>query len=361
MKKKFKNKTIKSKKSAIIISLLVLGIFSLWMVNRTVTRRSPPVHGVSDTGTTGSEKRVPVNVYKVTRHDFTDTLLALGTVKGGTEIELRFEKEGRIDQFRFKEGDRVKKGEIIAQLDQKDALLKLKQAKIDLEQHEKLFKAGAIIKLKLDQVKNAYDQAMLELEKTKLLASRTGIVSNKEAEIGEFVTPNTKVASLIDMEKVIVEVGIIEKDINKLMLNQEVNITFDAYSGFDFTGKVYNIPPVFGARIPMLQVKIQIENPDALILPGMFARTLINIYEEKNALIIPIEALDRSVEEPQVYAVGERNRVSERKVSISYTSNDYALVSTGLQEGELIVADKPESLKTGIEVEIIELREFQPK
>ncbi|MFH1380387.1 MAG: efflux RND transporter periplasmic adaptor subunit [bacterium] len=355
-----KNK-IKNKRSAVIISILILGIFSLWILNRTVTRRNAPRTTPASTQPGKGEQRIPVNVYKVTRHNFTDTLLALGTVKGGTEIDLRFEKEGRIDQFRFKEGDRVIKEEIIAQLDQKDALLKLKQAKIDLEQHQKLYEAGAIIKLKLDQVKNAFEQAELELEKTKLFASRTGIISNKEAEIGEFVTPNTKVASLIDMEQVIVEVGIIEKDTNKLIIGQEVTITFDAYPGFDFTGKVYNIPPVFGEKIPMLQVKIQMENPDALILPGMFARTLINIYEEENALIIPISSLDKSTDESKVFAVGERNRVSERQVTVTYTSNDYALISEGLQEGELIVADKPETLKTGAEIEIIELREYQPK
>ncbi|MBD3271628.1 MAG: efflux RND transporter periplasmic adaptor subunit [Elusimicrobia bacterium] len=346
------------KKTIIIILVLLVAILTLWIINKRISKKTTvkPAAPAQQSG----EQRMPVNVYKVSRQNFKDTLLALGTVKGGVQIELRFEKEGRVKQFRFKEGDRVTKGEVVAQLDQQDALLKLKQARIDLDQHKKLYEAGAIIKLKLDQVANAYDQANLELEKTKLRAPRTGIISNKEVEIGEFITPNTKIATLIDMEKVIVEVGIIEKDINKLMLGQEVAITFDAYPGFDFIGKVYNIPPDLGTKVPMLQVKIQMENPDALILPGMFARCLISIYEEENALIIPITAIDKSADEPRVFVVGERNRVSERTVTVTYTSSEYALLSSGLNAGELIVSDKPESLKTGTEVEIIELTEYQP-
>jgi len=354
-----KKKTF-SKKTTIIILLLSIGILSLWMINRSVTKKKPKM-SKNQINAEKSEKRAPVNVYKVSRNDFKDTLLALGTVKGGIEIDLRFEAEGRISQFRFKESDSVEKGEIIAQLDQNESRLKLKQAENDLHQHRKLYKAGAIIKLKLDQVKNAYEQAKLELEKTKLLAPRTGLISKKEAEVGEYITPNTKVGSLIDMEKVIIEAGIIEKDMNKLMLGQKVKINVDACPGFDFEGKVYNIPPALDPRFTTLQIKIQMENPDALILPGMFARTLINVHSEKNAIIIPITAIDNSAEETQVYVVGERNRISTRSVTVTYSSNDYVIISEGLNEGEMIVADKPETLKTGIEVEIIELREYQPK
>lgn len=349
-----------SKKTSIIILILLIGILALWMMNKStakkrVSRQSEQPQPIA------ADERIPVNVFKVSRHDFKDTLLVLGTVKGGVEIELRFETEGRIRQFRFKEGDSVKKDEIIAQLDQKDAILKLKQAENEYNQHRKLYKAGAIIKLKLDQLKNAYDQAKLDLEKTNLRASRTGIISDKESEVGEFVTPNTKVATLVDMEKVIVNVGVIEKDINKLVLTQEVKVNFDAYPGFDFYGKVYNIPPDLGERVPMLQVKIQIENPDALILPGMFARSLIYVYEESNAIVIPVTAIDKSADEPRVFVVGERNRVSSRPINATYTSSEYAVITSGLEEGELVVADRPESLKTGSEIEIIEMKEYQTK
>lgn len=348
-----------NKKMLVIILILLIGILTLWKINQSVSKKMPVK--ISTPAKVSADQRIPVNVFKIARQDFKDTLLTLGTVRGGVEIELRFETEGKIIQFRFREGDRVMKDEIIAQLDQRDAFLKLKQAKNELEQHKKLLNAGAIIPLKLEQIKNLHEQAKLELEKTNLRAPRTGLIANKEAEIGEFITPNTKIAVLVDMEKVLVEVGIIEKDINKLILMQPAKINFDAYPGFDFYGKVYNIPPDLGDRLPVLQVKIQIENPDALILPGMFARTLISVYEDKNVIVIPVTAIDKSAEETQVFVVGERNRVSSRNVNVTYSSNEYAIISQGLEEGELVVADKPESLNDGAEIEIIEMNEYQGK
>jgi membrane fusion protein (multidrug efflux system) len=304
------------------------------------------------------EEEVPVNVFRVARGTFQDTLSAMGTVKGGSEIELRFQVQGMIESFNFREGDKVRKGEIIARLDQSDALLKLKQAQIELEEYEKLYSIGAIVESKLEQARLAARLASSEFEKTYLRAHKDGIIGDKNVEVGEFITPNVKVATLVNLENVVVELGIIEKEIDRVFLGQKVTVNVDTYPGIDFTGRVGNISPLIAGKSKTLTVKANLDNPGGLLLPGMFARVKVSIFEKENTLIIPSDSLDKSTGEFRVFVVGNDNVAYGQKVEVAYLSSDYAQIASGLNEGELVVVEKPESLTDGKRVRIIEVKEY---
>jgi len=304
------------------------------------------------------EEEVPVNVFKVARGTFQDILSAMGTIKGGSEIELRFQVAGVIKSFDFREGDKVAKGEVIARLDQNDALLKLKQAQIELEEYEKLYSIGAIVKSKLEQARLASKLASSEFEKTYLRAAKDGIIGDKSVEVGEFITPNVKVATLVNLENVVVELGIIEKEIDRVFLGQKVTVNVDTYPGIDFTGRVSNISPLIAGKSKTLTVKANLDNPGGLLLPGMFARIKISIFEKEDALLIPSDSLDRSTGEFRVFVVGEGNVAYAQPVEVAYLSSDYAQIAGGLDEGELVVVEKPETLADGKRVRIIEVKEY---
>ena len=304
------------------------------------------------------EEEVPVNVFRVARGTFQDTLSAMGTVKGGSEIELRFQVPGVVKSFDFREGDKVRKGEVIARLDQSDALLKLKQAQIELEEYEKLYSIGAIVKSKLEQARLAARLASSEFEKTYLRAVRDGIIGDKNVEVGEFITPNVKVATLVNLESVVVELGIIEKEIDRVFLGQKVTVNVDTYPGIDFTGRVSNISPLIAGKSKTLTVKANLDNPGGLLLPGMFARIKISVFEKEHALLVPSDSLDRSTGEFRVFVVGEDNVAYAQPVEVAYLSSDYAQIAGGVEEGELVVVEKPEALADGKKVRIIELKEY---
>jgi len=312
----------------------------------------------ADKETQLGEEEVPVNVFRVARGTFQDTLSAMGTIKGGSEIELRFQVAGVIKSFNFREGDKVAKGEVIARLDQNDALLKLKQAQIELEEYEKLYSIGAIVQSKLEQARLSSKLASSEFEKTYLRAAKDGIIGDKTVEVGEFITPNVKVATLVNLENVIVELGIIEKEIDRVFLGQKVTVNVDTYPGIDFTGVVSNISPLIAGKSKTLTVKANLDNPGGLLLPGMFARIKISIFEKEDALLIPSDSLDRSTGEFRVFVVGEGNVAYAQPVEVAYLSSDYAQIAGGLDEGELVVVEKPETLADGKRVRIIEVKEY---
>ena len=245
---------LKKHKIMVIVAIIALGLGLIWVKTRMWKDLSGIFNSVKDRFTEEKklpdsvealmgERVIPVNVFKVSEAHFKDSILTSGSVKGGAQIDLRFEKEGKVSEFRFKEGEIVKKGDVIARLDPKDTYLKLRQAQIQLNQYQKLYEIGAIIKAKLEEAQINYEMARADYNKTFLKAPRDGLLGEKNTEPGEFVTPQAKVATLIDIEDVFVEGGIIEKDIDKIRKKQKVLVSVQTYQGIDFMGEVEGISP----------------------------------------------------------------------------------------------------------------------
>ncbi|MFH1867532.1 MAG: efflux RND transporter periplasmic adaptor subunit [Candidatus Omnitrophota bacterium] len=333
---------------------------------------------------------VTVRTYRVARGDFVDMLSGMGTAKGDREIELRFSVNGVVDSINFFEGDMVRKGDIIATLDQKDALLKLEysksklktqevaqmSAKKKLEIHQKLYDEGIIIEPKLEEMKLEHESAgtqvksaqkevefaLSELDKTYLYSPIDGVMGTRDVEVGEFVNSNIKVATLFDTESIVVEMGVIEKDISRVALGQKAKVNVDTYQGVDFEGKIDSVAPIIKGKSRTLTVKIKIknDNPKGTLLPGMFARTWVSVYEKKNTIKVPAACLydlDEDGEFDSVYVVDEENIAKARPVKIGYISTDYVEIVDGLREAEQIVSETMAEVKDGVKVDVIEIQE----
>ncbi|MFH0772278.1 MAG: efflux RND transporter periplasmic adaptor subunit [Candidatus Omnitrophota bacterium] len=294
-----------------------------------------------------------VKVVQVEKRDFEDVLPAIGTIRGYVEFDLKFEVNGVIDKFNFKNGNKVQQGQIIAFLDQRDPTVRYNYAKIKLEEMKKLYEIGAIIESKLKQSELEEELAKIELEKTELKAPFDGIINNREAETGKFVTSNDRVATFSSIDEVVAEIGIIEKDIEKIKLGQRAIVKVDAYPNIEFEGEVDNIASSFEGKSRTLTVKIRIPNPDELLLPGMFARVVIHIYDKKDALVLPITALEKKEEEYLVFIVENNETAKERKVKAGHISTENAVIDSGLSEGEFVVFERSRDLLDGDAVKVI--------
>jgi membrane fusion protein (multidrug efflux system) len=295
-----------------------------------------------------------VNVVEMKAERFVDPMVAVGSIQGGSEIPLRFETEGVIDLFEFREGDKLRKGDVIARLNQRDTYLKLKKARLELEQYEKLYAIGGVSLNKLEEAKVTADLAALENEKTLLRSPRDGILGDKDAELGEYITPNKKIATLVNIDSVIVKVGVIEKEIDRIFPGQKVVLTVDTYPNVEFTGKVENLNPMVAPGSRTLGIEARLANEGGLLLPGMFARVRITIFEQDNALTVPNDAVEKTAGGSRVFVVTKNNTAEARDVEVSYVSSQFSLISRGLEPGDLVITQRPQDLKAGAAVKIIE-------
>lgn len=331
------------------------------------------------------QEPVSVKVMKAQKSDFQDLLPVLGTIEGIAEIDLKFEVPGVLEFFNFKDGDHVKRGDVIARQDSKDALLKVKyrkakqevaqtavdQAKKKLEIYQSLYDIGAIIKSKLEETQlevdnkqKEYDAAKIEVDSSKQELTKTymkspidGVLGPRDADPGEFVTSNTDIVSVLDTTEVYAKVGIVEKDINKIQQGQPAKFFLDAYPNKSFDGEVTIVTPLIKGKSRTLTIKAKIPNPDNVLVPGMFTRGMITVFKKKDTFVVPIKAVETSGEESFVFVVDEKNVAHQRPIKTGYVTIDEVQVDEGVAEGDLVVTDTPVKLKEGAPVKIAEKEE----
>ncbi len=326
-----------------------------------------------------------VKVYKVARQDFQDVLNSIGSIQGVSETNLKFETNGVIKAFNFREGDIIRKGEVISELEHYDSELKVKFRGVKIEEaqtgvdaamqkyetHKKLFDIGAIIEDKLEEVRLEVEKAKAglraaqieqesarsELEKTYLLAPLDGVVGSKLVEQGEFVTSNAKVATIVEINSVYAEIGIIEKDLDKIEPGQKISCRVDTYPDQDFFGEIENIAPTVGGS-RTLTVKARIQNPENLLLPGMFTRVKITVYEKADTIVLPRKAVSVADNNTFVFVINTENKAVQTPIEVGHISADYAQIDAGVKAGDQVVIESlSASLKDGAQVEIVEVQE----
>lgn len=380
----------KKQKFTLMLLIIITGVVILYVYS-TFTKKPKPPHleqAQLKEEAQREEQVIPVRAFKVTKSDFVDTFPSMGTVKGVSEVNLKFESTGIIEAINFKVGDMIRRGDVIAALSQKEAQLnieynksKLKTAQAEmqagkkkLEVYQKLYEAGSIIKAKLDEVSQEYEVAKSkvetaklevehsenELDKTSLFAPIDGVLTSKDAETGELVNPNAKVATLTDISAVYVEIGITEKDIEKIKLGQSAKVNVDTYPDKDFFGAVDKVFPQIEGRSRTMTVKIRLDNKDMLIKPGMFARASISVYEKKGALLLPAGALRKKEDAYYVFVVkkeeGKKDTAGQRSIKPGYRTIEYAVIEEGLNDGELVITESQGELKDNSLCEVLEVQ-----
>ncbi len=412
MIEKFEFKNFKFNKKVFLIAAFVLIVLAVLIRTTTniqkvlfkkkadIAAKAKPI--------TFEEEATAVKAYKIKRMDFKDTLPALGNIKGSKEIDLKFQLSGIVESINFEEGEKIQEGDIIASLNQKDALLKLKYAEIELSKNKKLLEIGAISSLKMEQSKLEYESAKSDLDKTNIYAVTNGLMGPKAMDVGSYFNPSettSRIGIFVNVDKVYAEFNIIEKDIPKIALGQKVEMFVDVYPGKTFSGAIDRISPVIEGRSRTETIKVELDNKDGLLKPGMFVRSLIATYEKKDALVVPSSALKKKEndyfayvirkeeakvaaepladkdkkkenarglfgifkgkqkEEPRPETKAQKEKPAEygtievRKVSLGYMSEDLVEIGKGLSEDELVVTEIQEEFKDKARVEISEVQE----
>jgi membrane fusion protein (multidrug efflux system) len=334
---------------------------------------------------------IQVKVISVKKQDFTEKYTVMGSIKGAIENDLRFQIEGYLKQYNFKEGYKIASGQVVCFLDAKDTMTKVDyargrykseraaylSAKEKYKVYEEMFKMKALAESKLLEAKfeiesaelraksarSELELAQLNLQKTNLMAPSDGILAEIIIKPGEYVTSQDVVCKFISDQGTNFEVDIPEKDVLKMSVGQKVAIYSDSYPDKEFKGTLVEIAPVVKERTRTATVKINVENSEGFLRSGMFARGIIFVRELHNVVLVPTDSIislnDTTFLAPVVSPdVNPTEGVIQMKpCGVGEKVGEETIVLSGLDLGELLVVETQGQLSDGVEVKFQELNE----
>ncbi|MBK6722593.1 MAG: efflux RND transporter periplasmic adaptor subunit [Pyrinomonadaceae bacterium] len=194
------------------------------------------------------------------------------------------------------------------------------------------------------------DQARKALSDTVILAPISGYVSERVADLGEFLTPNapnTKVATIVRTSTLRLKIDVPEASIGKVAVGQGISMQTSAYPDRNFAGTVVRILPNLNTTARTLIVEAEVANGEGLLKPGQFATVRVTQSKPENAVMIPASAIRTEGDINKVYVVKD-GAVRERLVQTGLLENDLIQIKTGIAEGEVIATSNLNELFDGV-------------
>jgi membrane fusion protein (multidrug efflux system) len=321
-----------------------------------------------------SQRRLPIGINAVVlaKQSLTDKFISTGTTIPDEEVDLSFESSGKVVNIHFREGAHVKKGDLLAKINDKplQAELKKLEAQIPLAK-ERVFRQGAL--LKKDAVsQEAYEQVTTELEKlmadielvkskilqTELRAPFDGIIGLRLVSEGAYATPSTIVANLTKISPLKIEFSIPERYVSDVAEGTDISFYMEESSGVTqkHHARVYAMESKVALETRTLKVRALYPNTNEAILPGRYLSVEVTRREIKNALAIPSEAIIPEMGRSIVF-VYEAGEAKSAEILTGLRTESQVQVLGGLHPGDTVITTGGMQLRMGMKVTIDHLKE----
>ena len=322
-------------------------------------------------------------------------LTASGYVVAQRQASVSSKGTGILIYLGVVEGDKVKKNQIIARLDDRDIVAQLDEAKSNLQlykaqlveiennykREKELFARGLSSQQSLDQAESRYNSLLanlgiaeariraseVELENMIIRAPFDGTVLTKNAEVGEIVAPfgasstsRAAVVTIADMTSLMIEADVSESNIEKIKTEQDCEIVLDAYPQKSYPGYVFKIVPTADRSKATVMVKVGFKEYDSRVLPEMSAKVSFlsvpidtKMLSEEKSLVIPSTSIKEQNGLVMVYKV-ENDVVETVEIKTGRKMGNYVEVLSGLQAGDSIIEKITDEIKAGTKVKIVQ-------
>jgi RND family efflux transporter MFP subunit len=280
----------------------------------------------------------------------TEAISLPGVARPWISLEAAAEVRGKVIKTIVKEGQEVKTGDILAVIDKRDyqnaydsALAAYETAKANEKRLTALAKKQFATQSQFDdavaQVKTTratLDNARLNLDRCSIHSPMKGIVDRIYIENGSFLNSGDPVADILQIDKLKVEVGIPESDVDAVRNLDSFEITIDALGGRTYTGYSHYLYKTASSSARLYTLEIRVENPDLKILPDMFARVNIIKNQDPKGLAVPMYAMVTLNNQIGVFAE-ENGTVQFRPVSAGFITGWRIQIKKGLAPNDHVV------------------------
>ena len=359
---------------------IILTLF-LWTIACEKSEQAVAEDPSEDTASS-QENAIPVKVMQVIAEPFLEWIPSTGTIKPWHEATIMSQTSGQIKEVFLELGQFKRCDEVLVQVDDElkqyaynqahaqfiNAEANYEKANKDLERNKQLYKNKSITEFEMENArlkersayasmisaKAAFDTARRQLEDTKIKSPIDGDIAQKIVDVGDTVSPGMPIATIIDIRKLRVLVGISSQEIPRIKQGQQVQIKVDTYPNLTFKGKVSFIGPQAELSSRTFPVEIKVDNTsDKKLKPGMIARTNILVGKEDNVVVIPQDSILELEGKKVVYIVKE-DRAERREITVTKVFENQVCACKDLKPGELLVITGQENLVEGALVTIVQ-------
>ena len=314
----------------------------------------------------------PVNAVAVHKEVFADRLEAIGTLTANESVTITAKTQGIIRSLDFDDGQTFKKGDQIAAIDagEQDAALNvelanLEQQRKDLTRTQELVADKHVSQAKLDEqvalVKRAEANvaaARVRSGDRRIVAPFSGIVGTRRISLGALVAPGAVITTLDDTSEVKLDFAIPETFIASLKPGLEIEAQASAYPKEVFKGRVVAVDSRVDPVTRSVSVRATIANEDLRLRPGMLMVVEL-IKDQRASVIVPEIALLPENDVQYVFTVGPDSVVNRLKVVIGRRRAGSVEILEGLQEGDLVVTEGLQDLRSGSKVNLVNAGELR--
>ena len=310
--------------------------------------------------------RIPVETAVAQLGVATSDIVAVGSLQSDESVKIAPEIAGRIAEIAFKEGEKVKEGDVLVKLDEAltqaevdEAEARFNLAKSNFDRATTLARSGtgterardeAVAALETGRV--ALELARVRLSKHTIKAPFPGTVGLRATSVGAYVPVGAAIVNLEKIDTLKLDFKVPEIFLSQVAVGQNVEVTVDALPNRKFSGSIYAIDPMVDVNGRALQIRARLPNADDVLRPGLFARITITGPKEEKVVLVPESALVPRGGETFVYKI-DGEKATEVKVRLGQRKAGQVEVLEGLTGEATVVTAGHQRLRNGAAVEVI--------
>jgi multidrug efflux system membrane fusion protein len=367
----------------VLLSLLVLlGVGLYWLFH---ARAKAAAQAATAASSAAANRTIPVLTAKVVQRDVPVILEGLGSVTAFYTVTVKTQVDGRIDKVLFVEGQHVKKGDVLIQIDPRPFAIQLetaqaklaqdaanqKNARLNADRYKTLSQQNLIAvqqytdqqsmvdqldaQMRSDQA--AIDAARLNLDYARITSPIDGVTGLRLVDPGNVVhaTDTTGLVVVTQLDPIAVYFTLPEDDltpINEAMAGGTLDVEALSRDGDKHLaqGKLTVIDNEINVQTATLKLKAVFDNPSHLLWPNQFVKTRLKLATRKNALVVPAAVVQHGPQGTYAYVVNPEQTVTNRPITVTAVQGDIAVIATGLKPGDEVVVDGQAQLKPGSKV-----------
>jgi membrane fusion protein (multidrug efflux system) len=307
---------------------------------------------------------VSVEALVVKPQPLENKIFTTGTMLANEEVELRPEISGRVTGVFFAEGQRIRQGEVLLKLNDRELQAQLKRKQLeetlagDEERRQRaLFEINGISREEYDKTLNKLNMIKAEREviesqlaETEIIAPFDGVVGLRYVSEGSYVSSNTMVAAMQDIDPVKAEFSVPEKYAGQLSRGAKIVVQVGDEQN-SYAGTIYAVEAKIDPGTRTLKARATVPNPDARLLPGSFAKVEITLEELPDAIVIPSGAVIPRINDEIVY-VCRNGKAQSLSVKTGIRNERGIQITEGLTPGDTLIVTGLLQLADGKDVRI---------